>query len=83
MEPEESSIPMNVRMANDLASYVRHLPAAEAHMELAVYMRRYWDSRMRLALFAQIDTDQSGPDPLILAAVALLRGQRTSLPHGL
>ncbi len=82
MKREESSIPTNVRMANDLAPYVRHFPAAVAHVELAEYLRRYWDSRMRLALFAQIDADQSGSDPLVLAAVALLRGQGTSLPDG-
>jgi hypothetical protein len=34
-------IPMHARLANDLASHVRHHPAAEAHAELDDYLRHY------------------------------------------
>jgi formate dehydrogenase subunit delta len=66
---------MHVRLANDLASRVRHRPAAEAAAELAEYLRSFWDSRMRLALLTQVDADHDSPDPLVVAAVALLRSR--------
>ncbi|MEU6574812.1 formate dehydrogenase subunit delta [Streptomyces sp. NPDC046805] len=66
------------RMANDIAMNLRHLPSDEAAEAVAAHIRRFWDPRMRARLVDQVNRaggDTLG-DPLVTAAVALLKSPR-------
>ncbi|NUO42791.1 MAG: formate dehydrogenase subunit delta [Streptomyces sp.] len=60
-------------MANDIARNLRHLPPERAAEEIAGHIGRFWDPRMRARLHAYADAGAEGLDPLVVAAVKLLR----------
>ncbi|MDX3078163.1 formate dehydrogenase subunit delta [Streptomyces sp. NPDC088354] len=60
-------------MANDIAANLVHLPGAQAAEAVAGHIGRFWDPRMRARLFRCVDTGAEGLDPLVVAAVRLLR----------
>ena len=62
-----------VRMANEIAAQFRHLPDDAAAAAVAGHLRSFWDPRMRAQLLDQVAAGDDGLDPLVLAAVALLR----------
>ncbi|MFF5493347.1 formate dehydrogenase subunit delta [Streptomyces aquilus] len=68
-----ATVPSEQRMANDIARNLRHLPRERAAAEIAGHIGRFWDPRMRARLFEYADAGENGLDPLVVAAVELLR----------
>ncbi|MEU6339365.1 MULTISPECIES: formate dehydrogenase subunit delta [unclassified Streptomyces] len=60
-------------MANDIAANLVHLPGERAAEAVAGHIGRFWDPRMRARLFAYVDAGADGLDPLVVAAVRLMR----------
>lgn len=67
------SVPPERRMANDIAAQFHHLPSERAAEAVAGHLRRFWDPRMRTRLFEFVDAGADGLDPLVAAAVRLMR----------
>jgi formate dehydrogenase subunit delta len=61
-----------IRLATEIAAQFRHRPPEEAAEAIAAHIRSFWDPRMRSQLFAHVAAG-AVTDPLVLAAVALLR----------
>jgi formate dehydrogenase subunit delta len=61
------------RLVNDIARQFHHLPPAQAATAIAGHVSRFWDPRMRAALFALVDAGASGLDPLAVSAAELIR----------
>lgn len=64
--------PTLVRMANQIASFFRVQPEAEAVAATADHIRKFWDPRMRRDLTAHLKAGGAGLDPLALAAAQSL-----------
>jgi formate dehydrogenase subunit delta len=64
--------PPHVRLANEIAAQFQRRDPAIAAREIANHIRTFWDPRMRARLIAAADASDSGLDPLIVAATALL-----------
>lgn len=67
-------LPPQVRLANDIAVQFQHHPADEAAAAIANHIRMFWDPSMRKDLFTHAETDTEDLNPLVLAAVKILRG---------
>lgn len=67
-------VPAQVRLANDIAVQFHHRPADEAARAIANHIRMFWDPRMRTELFTRAETDTADLDPLVIAAVRILKG---------
>lgn len=61
-----------VTMINQIATFYRRLPPAEAAAEIAGHVEKFWEPRMRRAIYAH---GAAGLDSNALAAVALLRAR--------
>jgi formate dehydrogenase subunit delta len=68
-----ATVPSELRMANDIARNLGHLPGEEAAEAIAGHIGRFWDPRMRARLHAFVDAGADGLDPLVVAAMKLLR----------
>ncbi|MFI7020196.1 formate dehydrogenase subunit delta [Streptomyces sp. NPDC050164] len=68
-----ATVPSELRMANDIARNLGHLPGEEAAEAIAGHIGRFWDPRMRARLNAFVDAGADGLDPLVVSAVKLLR----------
>jgi formate dehydrogenase subunit delta len=68
-----ATVPPERRMANDIAANLRHLPGREAAEAVAGHIDRFWDPRMRTRLYESVDAGADGLDPLVVAAVGLMR----------
>ncbi|MYW62724.1 formate dehydrogenase [Streptomyces sp. SID8379] len=60
-------------MANDIAAHHAHLPADRAAEVIAGHLTKFWDPRMRERLHVYVDEGADGLDPLVAAAVKLMR----------
>ncbi|NEC92523.1 formate dehydrogenase subunit delta [Streptomyces sp. SID12501] len=60
-------------MANDIAANHGHLSDDVAAEAIAGHVGKYWDPRMRTRLYEFVDAGADGLDPLVVAAVKLLR----------
>ena len=71
-----------VGMANQIGAFFASYPdRQEAEGEIALHLQRYWAPRMRVQLYAYIDDEGgTGLAPLVLAAVAAHRRERTPPP---
>ncbi|MFI5660320.1 formate dehydrogenase subunit delta [Streptomyces sp. NPDC051684] len=67
------TVPAERRMANDIAANQGHLPGAAAAEAIAGHLTKFWDPRMRERLYALVDDGADGLDPLVVAAVKLMR----------
>ena len=65
--------PPESRMANDIAANHVHLPGEVAAEAIAGHLGKFWDPRMRNRLYAFVDAGADGLDPLVVAAVRLMR----------
>jgi len=65
--------PPHVRLANDVAAHLAHLPLDPAARAVADHLRAFWDPRMRTALLEHVAAGGEGLDPIALRAAALLR----------
>lgn len=68
-----ATVPAERRMANDIARNLGHLPGERAAEAVAGHIGRFWDPRMRTRLYEFVDAGADGLDPLVVAAVKLLR----------
>ncbi|WP_069760453.1 formate dehydrogenase subunit delta [Streptomyces sp. LUP47B] len=68
-----ATVPSECRMANDIARNLGHLPGEDAAEAIAGHIGRFWDPRMRTRLNEFVDAGVDGLDPLVVAAVKLLR----------
>ncbi|MEU6373204.1 formate dehydrogenase subunit delta [Streptomyces sp. NPDC046909] len=68
-----ATVPSERRMANDIARNLGHLPRERAAAEIAGHIGRFWDPRMRTRLYEYVDAGAEELDPLVVAAVRLLR----------
>ncbi|GAA0308562.1 formate dehydrogenase subunit delta [Streptomyces turgidiscabies] len=68
-----AAVPPERRMANDIAANHGHLPSETAAEAIAGHVDRFWDPRMRTRLYEFVDAGADGLDPLVVAAVKLLR----------
>ena len=64
-----------IHMANQIGRAFAHEPHERAVADTAEHIRKFWDRRMRAAIFDQIGTE-AGPrlDPIARDAVEALRG---------
>ena len=63
-----------VRMANQIATFFRSQPAEEAPGGIATHINKFWEPRMRRALFDILDNHGgAGLDPLVIEASALIK----------
>lgn len=61
------------RMANQIAANHVHLPGDAAAEAIAGHIGKFWDPRMRNRLYEFVDAGADGLDPVVVAAVRLLR----------
>lgn len=66
-------VPPQVRLANSIAVQFHHRPTDEAASAIANHIRMFWDPRMRTELVSRADTDPADLDPLVIAAVRILK----------
>ena len=62
-----------VRMANQIADFFKGYGHDEAIKETADHLNRFWDPRMRKALFEYLAKGGEGLDPLVKDAAPLIR----------
>jgi formate dehydrogenase subunit delta len=68
MSPEKWSY-----MANQIGKFFAHQGEDKAVAGIANHIARFWDPRMRAAIFAHLDAGGAGLDPFTRKAVASLR----------
>lgn len=68
MSPEKLSY-----MANQIGKFFAHQGEEKAVAGIANHIVRFWDPRMRAAIFAHLDAGGAGLDPFTRKAVASLR----------
>ena len=64
--------PSVVRMADDIARNLPHLPEGERAQAVANHIRSFWDPRMRSQLAQIVRADPARVDPVVVAAVGRL-----------
>lgn len=62
-----------VYMANQIGKFFAHQGEEKAVAGIANHIVRFWDPRMRAAIFAHLDAGGAGLDPFTRKAVASLR----------
>ncbi len=60
-------------MANQIAGFFRSRPHDEAVAGVAEHISKFWEPRMRAQLFAMLEEDGAGFDPLVRAAAPAIR----------
>ena len=66
-------------MANQIGCFFAHQPFEKAIASTADHLKKFWDPRMRAAIFAHIEKGGAGLEPIALAAVRALKAQVESL----
>jgi formate dehydrogenase subunit delta len=62
-----------LRMANQIAGFFKGYDHDEALAEIADHLNRFWEPRMRAALFAHLAAGAEGLDPLVVEASRKVR----------
>jgi formate dehydrogenase subunit delta len=62
-----------IRMANQIAAFMRSKPREQALEGLAAHISDYWEPRMRRQLFEIVAVGESALDPLVVAAAPRIR----------
>ena len=65
-------------MANQIGKFFAHQKHDQAVASIEDHIRKFWDPRMRSAIIASLDDQQTGLDPLVKEAVAKLHGSQVS-----
>lgn len=63
-----------VYMANQIGKFFASQKAEQAVPGIAEHIRKFWDPRMRKAIFAHLDAGGEGLDPPVRDAIASLKG---------
>ncbi len=64
-----------VTMLNQIATFYRRRPAEQAASEIALHVEKFWEERMRVAIYAHLDAGGAGLDPNARDALVLLRAR--------
>jgi formate dehydrogenase subunit delta len=64
-----------VYMANQIGRFFAHQPPDNAVASTADHLKKFWDPRMRAAIFAHVEKGGAGLEPIALAAVRALKAQ--------
>ena len=67
-------MPAEIRMGNDIARAMHHLPSEEAATAVATHVKKFWDPRMRQALVERVHAGDSRLDPLLVTATMAYLG---------
>ena len=70
-----------VRMANQIATFFKAYGQEEGTKEIATHINNFWEPRMRLHFFEHVAKGHSGFDPMVLAAVPLIRKPADHAAH--
>ncbi len=62
-----------IRMANQIATFFVSQKAEDGPEGVAIHINKFWEPRMRKALFALLDEGGEGLHPLVLKAVPFIR----------
>ncbi|WP_331372423.1 formate dehydrogenase subunit delta [Sinorhizobium chiapasense] len=62
-----------IYMANQIATFFKSQPAAEAAEGVATHINKYWEPRMRRKLFEHIDHGGEGLNPLVIEAASKIK----------
>ncbi len=68
-----------VYMANQIGRFFVHEGEEKAIASVADHIAKFWDPRMRQAIFAHLDAGGAGLDPIPRQAIALLHKQAAAL----
>ena len=63
-----------VYMANQIGKFFVSQGAERAVPDIADHLKKFWDPRMRKAIFAHLDAGGAGLDPDVRDAIASLKG---------
>jgi formate dehydrogenase subunit delta len=66
-----------VTMLNQIAAFHRRLPPQAAAVEVAAHVEKFWEPRMRQAIYAHLDAGGAGLLATARDAVALLRARES------
>ncbi len=65
-----------VYMANQIGRFFQNQPEAEAVANTADHIKKFWDPRMRKAIFAHVDHENGeGLQPYVLKAIQALKSE--------
>jgi formate dehydrogenase subunit delta len=62
-----------VHMANQIGTFFKSQGQAQAVSGVADHIHKFWDPRMRAAIFAHLDAGGAGLDPDVRAALETLK----------
>jgi formate dehydrogenase subunit delta len=66
-----------VYMANQIGRFFSHEAEDKAIIDTADHLKKFWDPRMRKAIFAYVDGGGDELQPLVLKAVLALKAAQT------
>jgi formate dehydrogenase subunit delta len=67
-------LPPEVRLGNDIARALHHLPADEAAIAVATHLKKFWEPRMRRALVERVRAGDPRIDPVLATATLTYLG---------
>jgi len=73
-----------VHMANQIGKFFTSQGPDKAEAGIAQHIARFWDPRMRAAIFAHLDAGGAGLDPLVREAIEKLGAEqrrRSEMSH--
>lgn len=68
-----------VYMANQIGKFFVHEGEEKAVASVADHIAKFWDPRMRTAIFAHLEAGGAGLDPIPRVAVQVLKEKASSL----
>jgi formate dehydrogenase subunit delta len=77
MSPNKSPDKL-VYMANQIGKFFASQGEAQAAAGIANHLEKFWDPRMRLAIFAHLEAGGAGLEPLVRQAIEQLRDKGSS-----
>lgn len=68
-----------VYMANQIGKFFKAQGDAQAVAGVAEHIKKFWDPRMRSAIFAHVDNGGAGLDPHVKKAIEQLKSTEAAL----
>jgi formate dehydrogenase subunit delta len=68
-----TSLDRLIYMANQIGQFFRSQGEAQAVPGIADHIRKFWDPRMKTAIFAHLDAGGAGLDPPVRDAIRTLK----------
>ncbi len=69
-----------IYMADQIGKFFQHQGHDKAVAGIAEHIKKFWDPRMRRAIFAHLDGGGTGLDPDVREAIAALKSSSSALP---